>query len=204
MSSPAPADLQALTDRANPPSLLGIPPELRNVIYDNVFSSETKRGLAPHALTLVSKCIRRESLAMYYASIRSKPLEIPLHNSTQFAHAKQWLAKDNKNPHPVLPDIEFSWTEHRAFGSYKIAMRCARQATTIGEEFGKQIDWCIATGVRSSHILEEAIQQTHYYCLGFSKLDIWVPPVPSNFKDAIFEKFDDKIWIVRHLSLSPI
>lgn len=82
-------------------------------------------------------------------------------------------------------------------------MRCARQATTIGEEFGKQIDWCTLTGVRSTHILEEAIQQTYDYCLGFSKLNIWVPPVPSNFEDAVFEEFEDKIWIVRHLSLSP-
>ena len=200
MSSPTSADAQALTDRANQPTLLDIPAELRNVIYYDVFSSETKRNLAPHPLTRVNKCIRCESLAMYYESVKSKSLEIPLHNATDFALAKQSLSDVDTNPHQVLPDIEFSWTEYRAFGSYKIAMRCAREVTTIDEESGRQVDWCDQTGVRSGHILEESLRQAYDYCLGFSKLEIWVPPVPPNFKNAVWEE-EDITWIVRHLSL---
>lgn len=202
MSSPTSADAQALTDRANQPTLLDIPAELRNVIYYDVFSSETKRNLAPHSLTRVNKCIRRESLAMYYESVKFKPLETPLHNVIDFALAKQSLSDVDTNPHQVLPDIEFSWTEYRASGSYRIAMRCAREVTTVNEEFVRQMYWCDRIGVRSSHILQEAVEQTYIYCLGFSKLEVWVPPVPSDFKDAVFEEEPEaRTWIVRHLSL---
>lgn len=205
MSSSASASPQASTDRANQPSLLGIPAELRNTIYEDVFSSETKRGLAPHALTRVNKSIRRASLAMYYESVKFKTLEIPLHNPTQFAHAKQCLGEVNMDMYPVLPNIEFSWTEYRAFGNYKVVMYCARQATTIGEEFGRQIDWCIQTGVRSGYIPQEAAQEAYFYCLGSSKLNIWCPPAPRDFWDACCaeEAEGDRTWIVRHLSLLP-
>jgi hypothetical protein len=107
MASPASSDPRASTDRVNKPTLLGIPAELRNIIYDNVFSSETKHGLVLHALTRVSQCIRRESLAMYYASTRSNTLEILLHNPTQFAHAKQWLAEVDTNLYQCSLTLNF-------------------------------------------------------------------------------------------------
>ena len=154
MSATTSAHLQAATHRASTPTLLGIPAELRNIIYDNVFSSETKQCLAPHALTRVSKSIRRDSLAMYYGPVKSKPLEIPLHNPLQFTHAKQWLAELPADRYTILPDIEFSWTEHNNFGSYKFSLRCARWAITPDRRFSIQIGWRNKTGVPSSRIVE--------------------------------------------------
>jgi len=200
MSFPASADTQASIDRANQPTLLGVPAELRNIIYDKVFSSETKHGIAPHALTRVNRCIRRESLTMYYASVRYNTLEIVLHNPTQFAHAKQWLAELSKNLYTVLPDIEFSWTEYRAFGNRKFALRCARQVTTLKKEFGKQILSCDLTEMPSWLAYDEARRQTYNYCLGFSELHVRIPPLPSYFEKALGEH---RKWTVRHLSLLP-
>jgi hypothetical protein len=200
MSPPASADPRASTDRANQPTLLGIPAELRNTIYDNVFSSETKHGLVPHALTRVSQCIRRESLAMYYASIRSNTLEILLHNPTQFAHAKQWLAEVDTNLYPVLPDIEFSWTEYITFGSQERTVLCARQVTNLDKELGKQIEWCNKNGFPSSLIFGMAMELTYQHCLGFSEFPIWIETVPSDFEEAVCE---DKTWTVRHISIPP-
>ena len=111
------------------------------------------------------------------------------------------------NLYPVLPDIEFSWTEHGTFSSYKIAMSCVRQNTTLGKAFGKQLARCADTGARTSHILEATMRQTYEYCFGFSMLDVWVPPVPSAFDTAVcsilVEDSEDRIWIVRQLSLPP-
>ena len=207
MSFPTSADPRALAAHVNQSTLLGIPAELRNIIYDNVFSSETKHGLVPHALTRVSQCIRRESLAMYYASVKHNTLEIRLHSTAQFTHAKKWLAEVDTNLYPVLPDIKFSWTEHGTFSSHKVAMSCARQKTTLGEAFGKQLARCANTGARTSHILEETMRQTYEYCFGFNMLDVWVPPIPSAFDTAVcsilVEDSEDRTWIVRQLSLLP-
>jgi hypothetical protein len=60
-------------------------------------------------LTRVNKCIRRESLAMYYESVKSNPLGIPLHDPTDFAQAKQLLPDLDTNLHQVKLA---SWT-HR-------------------------------------------------------------------------------------------
>lgn len=139
---------------------------------------------------------------MYYECVRFKPLEIPLHDPSQFTHAKQCLAEVETTIHPVFPDMEFSWTEYRAFGSYKIAVQCARQTTTISEEFGRQLDRCIKTDVNSARILSQAVQEAYYHCLGCSKLDIWIPRAPPDFWDAIYEEYaEDRTWVVRNLSL---
>jgi hypothetical protein len=194
---------QATTQRVNTPTLLGIPAELRNLIYDHVFLSQTKHSLAPHALTRVCSCIRRESLAMYYASVRCKPLEILLHHPSQFRHVTRWLAELDTDRYPTLPDIEFSWTEYRSLGIRKFGLRCARLLTTLDNAFPVQIDWCDKTGVPSSRIVVEALEQTYDYCLGLSKVNVWIPPVPSGFKEAVFDEESEIFWTVRHLSLLP-
>jgi len=83
-------------------------------------------------------------------------------------------------------------------------MHCARQMIILNREFGRQLGWCTETGVQSKRVVAEAMQLTYDYCLGFSKLAIYVPRAPSNFKDAIFEEeFENRPWVVRHLSLLP-
>ncbi|KAM0707541.1 hypothetical protein Q7P35_004186 [Cladosporium inversicolor] len=192
------ADPQASTDRVNQPTLLGIPAEFRNIIYDKVFSSETKRGLAPHALTRVSQCIRRESLGMYYPSIKHKSLEILLHNPAQFAYAKRWLTEVDTSLYPVLPDIEFSWTEYRAFDNRKFALHCSRHVIDLKEEFDKQTLLCGLTGSSIWNIPHEVMWQIYENCFGFGKIGVWYSSVPSDFQTAVSEK---KSWTVRHLSL---
>ena len=94
-SSPSTIDHGA-NDRVNQPTFLGIPPETRNAIYDYAFSAESKRGLAPHALTRVNRQIRQESLFMEYKSV--KTLVICLHNRKQLDHFKQWADAEVNQP----------------------------------------------------------------------------------------------------------
>lgn len=102
---------------------------------------------------------------MYYASVKYNTLKISLYNLTQFVHANQWLAELDTNLYPVLPDIEFLWTEYRAFGNRKFALRCARQVTTLKKEFGGQILLRHPTEMPSWVAFDEAIWQTYSYCL---------------------------------------
>jgi hypothetical protein len=144
---------------------------------------------------------------MYYASVRHKTLEILLHNPSQFASAKQWLAEVDTDRYPVLPDIEVSWTEYRHLGSHRFALSCARHVTTLGAEFDRQLDSCIEARMRRSRIFHEAMQQTSDYCLGFSKLEGWDSPVTEDFESIVCkiltEESKDRAWSVRHLSVLP-
>jgi hypothetical protein len=100
---------------------------------------------------------------------------------------------------PVLPDIEFSWTEYRTFGgSQKRTVLCARQVTTLDKELGKQIEWCSKHGDPSSVISDTAMELTYHHCLGFSEFYIWIETVPSDFEEAVRE---DRTWTVRHISI---
>ena len=111
------------------------------------------------------------------------------------------------NLYPVLPDIEFLWTENRTYGNRNFGLRCARRVTTLSEVLNRQIQLCVETGVQSSDIIDKVMQRTYDYCLGYSELDFRATLVPLDFKrvvrGALAEESRDRTWIVRHLSLLP-
>lgn len=93
------------SDRGHETTLLGIPAELRNAIYEYTFSTEFKSKPTPHPLTQVNKQIRRESLGMYYKSVTFLKLE--LQSLKKIRCVKKWLAEFDLAAYGALPAIEF-------------------------------------------------------------------------------------------------
>lgn len=95
----------SLTSPAPKITLLGLPAELRNAIYECTFATELKSKPTPHPLTQVNKQIRQESLAMYYNSVTY--LQLPVQSLKSIARVKKWLVEFDLSAYGELPTIEF-------------------------------------------------------------------------------------------------
>lgn len=102
-------------DDKKPFSFLKLSPELRNAIYEYTFKDDvaTKEwsGLAPHALTRVSRQIRSESLGMYHQYPRK--ISIFVSSTQREKHFREW-AETDAQLYQVLPKLEIPWKDPSA------------------------------------------------------------------------------------------
>lgn len=187
------------------PTLLGIPPEARNIIYDYAFSADTTRNLAPHALTRTNRLLRQESLSLQWEYVET--LVIPLHTRKQLHHFKEWATAEieqpkytrvyetTRKPFPSYPSLQFNYTT--AAEGKRARLSFARQELTPAEECSRMLrtygltDTDMGQG-RSKHVAK--ILSLTAECLGTALVKS--EPLPRDFDyNAIIK--DPALWIVR-------
>ncbi|GAB7329133.1 hypothetical protein MBLNU13_g00961t1 [Cladosporium sp. NU13] len=177
MSSIHSTSSQRSENHFNQPTLLGMPPEIRNVIYDYAFSADTTRSLAPHALTRTNRLLRQESLSIQWKYVET--LVIPLHTRKQLDHFKEWAAAEIEQPKytrahestgksiAAYPGLQFDYTT--AAEGKRARLSFARQELTPTEEYSRMLrtygltDTELSQG-RSKHVME--ILSLTAKCLG--------------------------------------
>lgn len=187
------------------PTLLGIPPEIRNIVYDYAFSIDTTRNLAPHALTRTNRLLRQESLSLQWNYVET--LVIPLHTRKQLLHFKEWAAAEieqpkftrvherTKKPIPSYPSLQFDYTT--AAEGKRARLSFARQELTPAEEYLRMLRTygltdTIMNQARSRHMMK--IVSLTAKCLGTALVQS--ERLPRDFDyNAILK--DPALWIVR-------
>lgn len=199
MSSTAHSGADASSGREHTPTLLGLPAELRNAIYEYTFVAEIKSRLTPHAMTRVNRQTRRESLTMNYESVTY--LKIPVDTSRQIARAKKWLAEFDFTVYPVLPTIEFCplWLTNKL---YKAIYWSREERSPAGEvpEFISQVS-SMADGLLTDEQLHNiALRALYEACLGELKVKLFQTRggLPERFAHVVNE---GGTWITRSLHM---
>lgn len=187
------------------PTLLGIPPEIRNIIYEYAFSTDATMNLAPHALTRTNRLLRQESFSLQWNYVET--LVIPLHTRKQLLHFKEWAAAEieqpkftrvheqTRKPIPSYPSLQFDYTT--AAEGKRARLSFARQELTPAEEFLRMLRTYGLTDasmnqIRSRHMAEVLLLTAQ--CLGTALVQS--ERLPRDFDYNTILK-DTALWIVR-------
>jgi hypothetical protein len=206
-SDVAPVDICSLALPNDVPGFLKISAELRNQIYENVFTAIYISSPVPHALTQVNGQIRSESRAMYYAS--AKGIRIWLRTPEQIKRAQVWLAEVDMSLYPSLPALELKCLGPRLLEGHsrpEITMRDS--IVTINPE--NSLSQLLAQLRRNYYIRGEddhariavALELTWLNCLGLPDSEQLTlrNPVPADFIQEAIEEHHS--WLVRQWTCS--
>lgn len=180
-------------------TLLGLPAELRNAIYEYTFAVEIKSRPTPHPLTQVSSQIRKESLKLYYESVTY--LRLSVRTLEQLARARKWLAEVDLTVYPTLPTFAFSfpWSDHPDSDVY-----WTRTKISLAQELPKYVSFASAIYEQcpnSGYIHDKALGALYLDCLGVDyrgralRLED-IKPCPQHFTQLVEE---GGTWITRRM-----